>query len=61
MTDPASLRTLAGALSALSRWMSEEAIAGVVIGGVAASLLGRPRLTRQEDFEQMLRQRRRRS
>jgi predicted nucleotidyltransferase len=49
MTDPARLGTLAGALADVTRWMSEEAIAGVVIGGVAASLLGRPRLTRDVD------------
>jgi predicted nucleotidyltransferase len=49
MTDPAALRTLAGALADLTRWMSDEAIPGVVIGGVAASLLGRPRLTRDVD------------
>lgn len=49
MTDPAGLRTLAGALADLTRWMSEEGIEGIVIGGVAASLLGRPRLTRDVD------------
>lgn len=49
MTDPGGLRTLAGALADLMRWMSEEEIAGVIIGGVAASLLGRPRLTRDVD------------
>lgn len=49
MTDTAGLGTLAGALADVSRWMSEESIAGVVIGGVAASLLGRPRLTRDVD------------
>jgi predicted nucleotidyltransferase len=49
MTAPAHLGTLAGALTDVTRWMTEEGIAGVVIGGVAASLLGRPRLTRDVD------------
>lgn len=41
--------SLAGALADLMRWMTEEEIPGVVIGGVAASLLGRPRVTRDVD------------
>jgi predicted nucleotidyltransferase len=49
MTDASGLQTLAGALADLMRWMTEEEIAGVIIGGVAASLLGRPRMTRDID------------
>ncbi len=49
MTDAAGLRTLAGALADVMRWMTEEEIPGVIIGGVAASLLGRPRMTRDID------------
>jgi hypothetical protein len=49
MSDPAGLLTLGGALAALMRWLDTEKIHGVVIGGVAASLLGRPRLTRDVD------------
>jgi hypothetical protein len=49
MIDAAGLRTLAGALTDLMRWITAEEIPGVVIGGVAASLLGRPRLTRDVD------------
>ncbi|HYC60409.1 MAG TPA: hypothetical protein VEK79_12670 [Thermoanaerobaculia bacterium] len=41
--------TLAGALADVMRWMTEEELPGVVIGGVAASLLGRPRVTRDVD------------
>jgi hypothetical protein len=49
MSDPAGLLTLGGALADLMRWLDTEKIHGVVIGGVAASLLGRPRLTRDVD------------
>ncbi|MGH8174800.1 MAG: DUF6036 family nucleotidyltransferase [Steroidobacter sp.] len=37
------------ALSDLSRWVQAENIPFVIVGGVAASLLGRPRLTRDID------------
>jgi hypothetical protein len=49
MTNDGGLRTLAGALHDLMRWLSEEKIPGVIIGGVAASILGRPRMTRDVD------------
>lgn len=49
MTESSDLQSLAGALADVVRWLSEEEIAGVVIGGVAASLLGRPRMTRDID------------
>jgi hypothetical protein len=49
MIEAAGLGSLAGALTDLMRWMAAEEIPGVVIGGVAASLLGRPRMTRDVD------------
>ena len=49
MTTDRGLHSLAGALADLMRWITEKEISGVVIGGVAASLLGRPRLTRDID------------
>lgn len=49
MTEAGDLRSLAEALADLMRWITEEDIHGVVIGGVAASLLGRPRLTADID------------
>ena len=42
----APLRT---SLADLSRWLDAEKIPGVIIGGIAASVLGRPRLTRDID------------
>lgn len=42
----APLRT---ALADLSRWLDAEKVPGVIIGGIAASVLGRPRLTRDID------------
>lgn len=50
MSDEAPmLERLDDALRAVSRWILEESIPGVIVGGVAASLLGRPRLTRDVD------------
>lgn len=49
MSEDSGLRTLAGALTDLMRWITEERIPGVVIGGVASSILGRPRMTRDVD------------
>jgi hypothetical protein len=40
---------LVPALRALSDWLSDDGIPGTVIGGVAASLLARPRFTRDVD------------
>ena len=37
------------ALADLAKWLDEEQIPGMIIGGVAASVLGRPRLTRDID------------
>src|ERR1044071_5918803 len=49
MTVAGDLHSLAGALADLMRWITAKEISGVVIGGVAASLLGRPRMTRDID------------
>jgi hypothetical protein len=43
------LQPLASALGALAAWFEAEAIRGAIVGGVAASLLGRPRMTRDVD------------
>jgi hypothetical protein len=49
-----SLAPLAAALSDLMEWFRIMNIPGIVIGGVAASLLGRPRVTRDVDALVML-------
>ncbi len=49
MTSPEEPQTLVHALTALMRWLDGEGIRGTIIGGVAASMLGRPRLTRDVD------------
>ena len=41
--------SLAAALAALSDWLRTAGVPTVIVGGVAASLLGRPRLTRDID------------
>lgn len=46
---PAPLVPLLAAMSALVGWLREAKVPGVVIGGVAVSLLGRPRATRDVD------------
>ncbi len=43
------LAPLLAALRDLRSWLEAERVSGVVIGGVAASLLGRPRATRDID------------
>jgi hypothetical protein len=43
------LAPLLAVLTDLIAWLKAEEVAGVVIGGLAASLLGRPRLTRDVD------------
>jgi nucleotidyltransferase AbiEii toxin of type IV toxin-antitoxin system len=40
---------LLAALADLAKWLAETRIPAVIIGGVAASVLGRPRLTRDID------------
>lgn len=43
------LTTLLKTLDAIVKWFDAAKVSGVIIGGVAASLLGRPRLTRDVD------------
>lgn len=43
------LSPLLQALLDLVKWLKEENVRGIIIGGVAASLLGRPRVTRDID------------
>jgi hypothetical protein len=49
MVDPTELAPLLAVLRDLVAWWQAGKIPGVVIGGLAASLLGRPRLTRDVD------------
>ncbi|MFQ5710083.1 MAG: nucleotidyl transferase AbiEii/AbiGii toxin family protein [bacterium] len=49
MAKPDTLAPLLHALRDLMNWLETERVNGMVIGGVAASLLGRPRLTHDVD------------
>ena len=49
MPEPVDLAPLLAVLRDLMAWFKAREVPGVVIGGVAASLLGRPRLTRDVD------------
>lgn len=49
MADPAAIAPLAQAIRDLVAWWSADRTPGSVIGGVAASLLGRARFTRDVD------------
>jgi len=49
MPEPGELAPLLTVLRHLTAWLQAEQVRGVVIGGVAASLWGRPRLTRDVD------------
>ena len=49
MPDVDPLLPLGEALKALSAWLRAGKVAGAVIGGVAASVLGRPRMTKDVD------------
>src|SRR5262245_51825160 len=50
MTEhPQALAPLLAALQDLVTWLQDAEVAGAIIGGVAASLLGRPRVTRDID------------
>lgn len=49
MAKTHTLTPLLDALRALMNWFESEQINGIIIGGVAASLLGRPRLTHDVD------------
>ena len=46
---PDPLVPLVQALGAVSEWLDSVAVPGAIIGGVAASVLGRPRLTQDID------------
>ncbi len=46
---PQHLAPLLAALRDLSAWLVDQQVPGAIIGGVAASLLGRPRFTRDVD------------
>ena len=48
-SHPQGPKVLAAALQDLMEWLRGEGISGAVIGGVAASILGKPRLTRDVD------------
>jgi len=52
--DVPELALLRQALSDLLRWLAETNVPGIIIGGVAASLLGHPRLTRDVDAPENL-------
>ncbi|HEV7428493.1 MAG TPA: nucleotidyl transferase AbiEii/AbiGii toxin family protein [Thermoanaerobaculia bacterium] len=41
--------SVTAALTDVMRWLADEGIAGTIVGGVAASILGRPRMTRDID------------
>lgn len=49
LSHPQGPKVLAAALQDLMAWLRGEGIAGAVIGGVAASILGKPRMTRDVD------------
>jgi uncharacterized nucleotidyltransferase DUF6036 len=49
VADDLHLVRLAGAVSDLTAWLKNEAIPGAIIGGLAANLLGRPRITKDVD------------
>jgi len=49
MPEPPDLTPLLAVLRDLVAWFKAGKVSGVVIGGLAASLLGRPRLTRDVD------------
>jgi hypothetical protein len=48
-SDAEPLAPLLAALGDLTAWLKAAQVPGVIIGGVAASLLGRPRVTRDVD------------
>ena len=49
MIQPQDLTPLLASLAALQRLLARFGNQGIIIGGVAASLLGRPRLTADVD------------
>jgi hypothetical protein len=59
MPEPQYLAPLLAVLRDLTAWLKAGQVPGVVIGGLAASLLGRPRLTRDVDALVLLEESRR--
>lgn len=49
MSKGETLAPLLGALRDLAVWLKAKRVEGLIIGGVAASILGRPRVTRDVD------------
>lgn len=49
VTDASPLKILLAAMKSLVRWFKAAKVRGVIIGGVASTLLGRPRMTRDVD------------
>ena len=49
MSDAIQPLTLVPALKAVMQWLTSERIDGAIIGGVAASIRGRPRITKDVD------------
>jgi len=49
VTDDLHLVRLAGAVADLTAWLKDQAVPGAIIGGLAANLLGRPRITKDVD------------
>lgn len=49
LSDAIQPPTLAPALKAVMRWLTSERIAGTLIGGVAVSIRGQPRFTKDVD------------
>ena len=57
-SDSAPLAPLLEALRGLASWLQDTRTSGAVIGGVAASILGRPRFTRDIDVVVMVEEQR---
>ena len=49
MPDPALPPGLLAAIAAVTAWLDDAGSPGMIVGGIAASLLGRPRLTQDVD------------
>jgi len=49
VAEPSAIRPPTTTLVALIKWLDAENVRGIIIGGVAASLLGRPRFTHDID------------
>jgi len=54
MPEPRDLTPLLAVLRDLVAWLEYGKVPGVVIGGLAASLLGRPRLTQDVELAKIL-------